>query len=131
CLKKCPYCDFVSYAADRASIDHRGYADAVLAELDRRRSELVGYGRLESIFFGGRTPSLWDTVELGRVLKAILEAFGAQEGDVEVTAECNPSSLDDDSAERLVGAVVNRLSIGVQAFDGERLRFLGGLHDAA
>lgn len=131
CLKKCPYCDFVSYAAERASIDHRGYADAVLAELDRRRSELVGYGRLESIFFGGGTPSLWDTVELGRVLKAILEAFGAQEGDVEVTAECNPSSLDEDIAHRLVDAGVNRLSIGVQALDEERLRFLGRLHDAA
>lgn len=128
CLKKCPYCDFVSFARDRESIDHAGYADAVLAELDRRRGALGG-ARLATVFFGGGTPSLWDPGELGRVLAAILAAAGAREQDVEVTAECNPTSLDEDRARALVDVGVNRLSIGVQGMDAERLRFLGRLHD--
>ena len=65
CLAKCPYCDFVSYAQPRDEIDHAGYADAVLRELEGRESALDGR-EIGSIFFGGGTPSLWDPVELGR-----------------------------------------------------------------
>ena len=89
CLKKCPYCDFVSFARAREAIDHRGYADAVLAELERRRPALQGK-RLATIFFGGGTPSLWEPAELGRVLRAILAAAEARVDDVEITVECNP-----------------------------------------
>lgn len=128
CLKKCPYCDFVSYAAERPVIDHRGYADAVLAELGERRLQLARYGKLRSVFFGGGTPSLWEPLELGRVLDGILEAFGAKASDVEITAECNPSSFDREIAKGLVDAGVNRLSVGVQSLDDERLGFLGRLH---
>src|SRR5262245_37157708 len=100
CLKKCPYCDFVSFARDPAQIDHAGYAAAVIAELSRRRSAL-SERRLTSVFFGGGTPSLWAPAELGRVLGAILEAAECAE-DVEVTVECNPTSLDEDRARALV-----------------------------
>jgi len=129
CLKKCPYCDFVSFAKDRADIDHAGYADAVLAELSLRREALQGR-RLRSVFFGGGTPSLWAPSELGRVLRAIREAAGGGDDDVEITVECNPTSLDEERARALLGEGVNRLSVGVQGLDPERLRFLGRLHDA-
>jgi putative oxygen-independent coproporphyrinogen III oxidase len=128
CLKKCPYCDFVSFARERPAIDHAGYAGAVLAELERRRPALEGR-RLASVFFGGGTPSLWDPAELGRVLAAVLRAAEAS-SDVEVTVECNPTSLDEARARALVDQGVNRLSVGVQSLDTERLRFLGRLHDA-
>jgi putative oxygen-independent coproporphyrinogen III oxidase len=128
CLKKCPYCDFVSFAKDRADIDHAGYAEAVLAELSLRRKELEGRP-LRSVFFGGGTPSLWSPSELGRVLKAVLEASGGGEG-AEITVECNPTSLDEERARALLDQGVNRLSVGVQGLDAERLRFLGRLHDA-
>ena len=128
CLKKCPYCDFVSFAKDRADIDHRGYADAVLAELALRRGALSGRP-LRSVFFGGGTPSLWAPSELGRVLRAVLEASGGGE-EVEITVECNPTSLDEERARALRDQGVNRLSVGVQGLDPERLRFLGRLHDA-
>src|SRR4051812_45516887 len=59
CLAKCPYCDFVSYAEERSNIDHAGYADAVLAELDARAS-LFDDREVGSVFFGGGTPSLWE-----------------------------------------------------------------------
>jgi oxygen-independent coproporphyrinogen-3 oxidase len=130
CLKKCPYCDFVSFAKDRADIDHAGYADAVLAELALRRHELAGRP-LRSVFFGGGTPSLWSPSELGRVLRAVLEASGGEsQGDVEITVECNPTSLDEDRARALRDVGVNRLSVGVQGLDPARLKFLGRLHDA-
>jgi oxygen-independent coproporphyrinogen-3 oxidase len=128
CLKKCPYCDFVSFARARESIDHAGYADAVLAELARRREALAGR-RLTTIFIGGGTPSLWEPAELGRVVRAILEAADERAPEVEITAECNPTSLDEERARALIDAGVNRLSIGVQGLDDERLKFLGRLHD--
>src|SRR5262245_22474695 len=58
CLKKCPYCDFLSIASERDRIPHRAYADAVILELDRRAA-VLGPRRLRSVFFGGGTPSLW------------------------------------------------------------------------
>jgi oxygen-independent coproporphyrinogen-3 oxidase len=128
CLKKCPYCDFVSFARAREQIDHRGYADAVLAELARRRAAFEGR-RLSTVFFGGGTPSLWDPEQLGRVLHAILDAAPDVAGEVEVTVECNPTSLDEDRARALLAQGVGRLSIGVQGLDAERLSFLGRLHD--
>lgn len=127
CLKKCPYCDFVSFAADRAAIDHRGYADAVLAEMDQRRASLEGR-RVATVFVGGGTPSLWEPEEMGRVL-ARIRAWCDVAGDLEVTVECNPTSLDEGRARALGEAGANRLSIGVQGLSRERLEFLGRLHD--
>lgn len=132
CLEKCPYCDFVSYKTTRESIDQVGYTDAVIAELHRRFADCTNEeqsSKLESVFFGGGTPSLWDPPQIQRLLTSLLACFPGSK-DVEITAECNPSSLDRERAEALRDAGVNRLSIGVQSLDNERLRFLGRLHDA-
>lgn len=129
CLKKCPYCDFVSFASERPAIDHRGYADAVLAEIDRRRPEIEGR-EVATVFVGGGTPSLWEPEELGRVV-ARLREVGRFADDVEVTVECNPTSLDEARARAIGAAGANRLSVGVQGLDRERLSFLGRLHDEA
>ena len=128
CLAKCPYCDFFSLAEERPNIPHTAYADAMLRELERRAAEL-GPRRLESIFFGGGTPSLWEPKELGRVLAGIRSAFPG--GSVEVTAECNPSSFDAPRAAALLEAGINRVSLGVQGLEARRLDFLGRLHDPA
>src|SRR5688572_8596956 len=64
CLQKCPYCDFLSVAAERDAIPHHAYADAVGREL-ARRAEGFGTRPLTSIFFGGGTPSLWEPSALG------------------------------------------------------------------
>ncbi len=129
CLAKCPYCDFVSYATERRSIDHQGYADAVLRELEARSATMRGALCIDSVFFGGGTPSLWEPAELGRVLDGVRRTFEIAD-DLEVTVECNPTSLDRARAEALGKAGVNRLSIGVQALETDQLRFLGRLHDA-
>lgn len=128
CLAKCPYCDFVSYAQQRERIDHRAYADAVLRELDRRAPSVDGR-RIESIFFGGGTPSLWEPAQLGRVLAGVKERLSCAP-ELEVTVECNPTSLDEERARALVDVGVNRVSIGVQSLDDARLKYLGRLHDA-
>ena len=132
CLQKCPYCDFLSVAAARDVIPHRAYADAVLRDLAARIALLEADYRLETIFFGGGTPSLWATEELARVLDGVLSAFAERRAaEVEVTAECNPTSLDLDKARALRDVGVNRISLGVQGLDAERLAFLGRLHDPA
>jgi oxygen-independent coproporphyrinogen-3 oxidase len=127
CLAKCPYCDFVSYVAP-APPDHAAYADAVIREL-AARAPLAGERRMATVFFGGGTPSLWEPRELGRVLSAVRTALVCAP-DLEVTVECNPTSLDEDRARALADVGVNRLSIGVQSLDDARLRFLGRLHDS-
>ena len=119
-------------AAAREAIPHRAYADAVLRDLRARLPLLGADYRLETVFFGGGTPSLWATDELGRVLEAVLDAFaGRRASAVEITAECNPTSLDLEKARALGQVGVNRLSLGVQGLDPERLAFLGRLHDPA
>ncbi len=128
CLRKCPYCDFLSIEAAAADVPSAAYADAVIAELAGRR-DVLGPRRIESVFFGGGTPSLWDPTDLGRVLRAALAAF-PPDGDPEVTVECNPSSFSAEKARALLDVGVNRVSLGVQALDDERLSFLGRLHDA-
>ena len=128
CLKKCPYCDFLSVAAERPLLPHAAYADSVIAELERRVSTL-GNVRLVSVFFGGGTPSLWEPKELGRVLGRIRELLPRCAEDVEITVECNPTSFDVERGQALQAVGVNRVSIGVQGLNAERLQFLGRLHD--
>lgn len=128
CLQKCPYCDFLSLPSTREAIPHELYADAVLAELSRRAPGLESLS-LRSIFFGGGTPSLWNIAELARVLSAILQRFPRHDAP-EITVECNPSSFDARVAAGLRAAGVNRISLGVQSLNAERLAFLGRLHDA-
>ena len=129
CLKKCGYCDFASFEPPERRIDHKGYADAVLSELSARGVALDGR-RLESIFFGGGTPSLWEPAELGRVLEAILARASERADEVEVTIECNPSSLDEARARAFAAVGINRFSVGVQSLDRARLEHLDRLHDA-
>lgn len=135
CLAKCPYCDFVSYAADRAAIDHEGYADAVLRELRLRAGDRAQATDVQapdapvtSVFFGGGTPSLWEPAALGRVLAGIRAALPVAP-DLEVTAECNPTSLDAARARALFDVGVNRVSIGAQSLRADHLKHLGRLHD--
>lgn len=128
CERRCPYCDFATVAEERDRIPHERYASAIAEELSARADELRGF-ELHSIFFGGGTPSLWASESMGRAIEAIRSRFEPSRS-VEITVECNPSSLDRAKVCELRSIGVNRLSIGVQSLDDERLRFLGRLHDA-
>jgi putative oxygen-independent coproporphyrinogen III oxidase len=128
CLAKCPYCDFVSYSSASSEIEHSAYADAIVREADARAA-LFAERKLDTIFFGGGTPSLWDPKQVGRIVQHLRALFVVATDDMEVTVECNPTSLDEDRARALLDAGVNRLSIGVQSLDERRLAFLGRLHN--
>ena len=129
CARKCPYCDFATEPIRAKTLPHEEYADAVLRELDARAADLQGRA-LKSIFFGGGTPSLWGPSALGRALRGITGAFDRVRDDLEVTVECNPSSLTRENVALLREAGVGRLSIGVQSLRDRHLRFLGRLHDS-
>jgi oxygen-independent coproporphyrinogen-3 oxidase len=129
CARKCPYCDFATEPLRVAELPHEAYADALLRELDARADDLQGR-TLKSVFFGGGTPSLWVPHALGRTLAAIASAFDEEVDDLEVTVECNPSSLTRQNAALLREAGVDRLSIGVQSLRDSHLGFLGRLHDS-
>lgn len=129
CARKCPYCDFATEPIRANALPHEGYADAVLRELDARSPDLQGR-ELKSIFFGGGTPSLWGPGALARTLQGITGAFELASDELEVTVECNPSSLTRENAALLREAGVGRLSVGVQSLRDSHLRFLGRLHDS-
>lgn len=127
CLAKCPYCDFNSHV--RESVDHTLWQDALLADL-RHEHALAGGEPLDSIFFGGGTPSLMPPALVGRLLEEAERLWGFSSG-VEITLEGNPSSVEAANYAALADAGVNRVSLGLQALDDSTLRFLGRLHDAS
>ena len=125
CVSKCPYCDFNSHV--RASVDQAQWRDALLADLAHEAALLPGR-RLGSIFFGGGTPSLMPPATVAALIDAALAAWPAAPGGVEITLEANPSSVEAARFADLAAAVVNRVSLGVQALDDAALRFLGRAH---
>ena len=127
CLAKCPYCDFNSHVRER--VDHAAWEAALLAEM-RHEHALAGGQRLESIFFGGGTPSLMPPALVARLLAEAEKLWGFAEG-IEITLEGNPSSVEAANYAELALAGINRVSLGLQALDNATLRFLGRLHDAA
>jgi len=127
CLAKCPYCDFNSHVRER--VDHAAWEAALLADM-RHEHALAGGQRLESIFFGGGTPSLMPPALVARLLDEAEKLWGFAEG-IEITLEGNPSSVEAANYAELALAGINRVSLGLQALDNETLRFLGRLHDAA
>ena len=128
CLSKCPYCDFNSHVR-HAAIDEARFASAFAREIATTAERAPGR-EVTSIFLGGGTPSLMQPSTVGAVLDAIGKHWTVA-GDVEVTLEANPTSVE---ATRFAGyrtAGVNRVSLGVQALEPEALAFLGRRHDTA
>ncbi|RMH47096.1 MAG: coproporphyrinogen III oxidase [Alphaproteobacteria bacterium] len=124
CEAKCPYCDFNSHVA--ASIDHELWADAYLAEIDRVGALTPGRV-LNSIYFGGGTPSLMAPATVEAVIRKAADRWHFA-NDIEITLEANPSSVEADRFAAYRSAGVNRVSIGVQALRDEDLARLGRLH---
>jgi len=127
CQSKCPYCDFNSHVAER--IDQKRWQKAYLAEIDRAGRETAGL-RLQSVFFGGGTPSLMDPETVFAILDRV-RATWAVANDWEVTLEANPGSVEAGKFQAFRSAGVNRLSMGVQALNNADLKRLGRLHTAA
>ena len=149
CLKKCPYCDFNSHewrvpsprrttgaaAADgsrrddQAGVPEQRYLDALRADLEASLP-LVWGRRVQSIFIGGGTPSLFSPEAIDRLLADIRARLPLEPG-CEITLEANPGTFERDRFRGYRAAGVTRLSIGVQSFDDALLKALGRVHDAA
>ena len=129
CAAKCPYCDFNSHV--RASFDETRWSDAIVRELEWvRRAQGNAVPVVETIFFGGGTPSLMSGISVAAVLEAIARLWPLA-ADVEVTLEANPASAEAAHFHDYRAAGVTRVSLGVQALNDADLKFLGRLHDVA
>jgi len=130
CLSKCPYCDFASIVSQK--IPQHSYAQAIIAEIDLRLAEFpeLAWRTVDSIFFGGGTPSLWEPSCVALVLEEAQRRFHHHPA-AEITLEANPGAADASRFEGFRQAGVNRLSIGVQSFQMPTLRALGREHDCA
>jgi putative oxygen-independent coproporphyrinogen III oxidase len=124
CIRKCPYCDFNSHV--RSSVDFGLWQRSLLTELIFEAERTQGQS-LDSIFFGGGTPSLMPP-QLVATLIAKAEALWGFSPGIEITLEANPSSVEAANFAALADAGVNRVSLGVQALNDDALRFLGRLH---
>lgn len=126
CQAKCPYCDFNSHVS--ASIDHDRWRRALVSEILRLR-EITGSRVLDTIFFGGGTPSLMEPETVASVIESATAAW-LPSNNMEITLEANPTSVEASRFRGYAAAGVNRVSIGVQSLRDNDLRALGRLHSA-
>jgi oxygen-independent coproporphyrinogen-3 oxidase len=126
CAAKCVYCDFNSYAGREHLIP--AYVQALLQEV-RLWSYVAGGRSVQTLYFGGGTPSLVPLEKLGAVMRALNDAFAVQD-DAEVSLEANPGTVDERYLRGLRDLRFNRLSLGVQSFDDRELQALGRIHSA-
>ncbi|WP_039018417.1 radical SAM family heme chaperone HemW [Halocynthiibacter namhaensis] len=127
CLAKCPYCDFNSHVSK--TVDDDAWEHAFLSEIDRLGRETPGRV-LNSIFFGGGTPSLMPVRLVDRILTRIRETWHLS-NDCEITLEANPTSIEADKFRGFRDAGVNRVSVGIQALNNDDLRRLGRMHSVS
>ena len=125
CKQACHYCDFHF----STSLQNKGLlVNSILSEIDLRLNYLPNK-KIESIYFGGGTPSLLSEKETFLILEKIYKLYNVSK-DVEITLECNPDDLTDEKLKELKRLEVNRLSIGLQSFDEEELIWMNRAHTA-
>ena len=133
CLKKCPYCDFNSHerrgeGGVDGALPEAAYVDALIADLEAALP-LVWGRRVQTVFIGGGTPSLFSPEAIERLLSALRARLPIEAG-AEITLEANPGTFERERFRAFRGAGVTRLSIGVQSFDDTLLQRIGRVHDA-
>lgn len=146
CVKKCNYCDFLSVSASEAVKEN--YVNVLCEEIEKEAAFCSEY-RIETVFFGGGTPTVLTAEQLEKILSKLKSAFrmennfctGTNHGrgkvsdpnengqETEITLECNPGTLNEEGLIKLYNAGFNRLSIGLQSAQDKELRILGRIHD--
>jgi putative oxygen-independent coproporphyrinogen III oxidase len=125
CVRKCPYCDFNSHQQGDA-VPEAAYVAALRQDL--QQDQALAQGRpLQSIFFGGGTPSLFSGKAIGQIIECAEDLFGF-DPNIEITLEANPGTAEHGNFRDLRAAGVNRLSLGIQSFHDEHLQTLGRIH---
>ncbi len=124
CLKKCPYCDFNSHDSEV----QEGYINALLRDLDEDL-QYVQERKINSIFIGGGTPSLMSVKDVTDLFIGLNDRLEFSPN-IEITLEANPGTFEVERFAEYRNVGINRLSIGVQSFNDEHLKFLGRIHSA-
>ena len=132
CVRKCNYCAFLSFDAETSP--RKEYTDALVNEITYR-GEQLGHPEIDTVYVGGGTPSVLDISQMRDIMHAVGKSFRVKEG-AEITIEANPATLGRKDgvmlaklqAYRFMG--FNRLSMGVQAMDNDRLHYMGRIHTA-
>jgi putative oxygen-independent coproporphyrinogen III oxidase len=127
CVRKCPYCDFNSHQLKSAQPDS-AYIDALIQDFDAEAERVKGR-RIDTVFFGGGTPSLFQPEQFARLLTTFKQRieFAA---DAEITLEANPGTIERGRFVGYAQAGINRVSLGAQSFDTQALAQLGRIHTA-
>ncbi len=124
CKQSCSYCDFHFSTSLKYKED---LIQALIAEIGSRKNQLTQ--KINTIYFGGGTPSLLNYDDLSKIVDSVYKNYNVA-NDIELTLECNPDDLSQNKLKELVGAGVNRLSIGVQSFNEDELRFFNRAHNS-
>ncbi|ALS99295.1 coproporphyrinogen III oxidase [Lacimicrobium alkaliphilum] len=127
CVQKCPYCDFNSHG-QKTALPETEYISHLLDDL-ATDAKLVADREVSSIFFGGGTPSLFSAPGIERILNGVRERVNLS-ADAEITLEANPGTVESEKFAAFHQAGVNRISIGVQSFQQDKLMALGRIHNA-
>ncbi|MDB9975275.1 radical SAM family heme chaperone HemW [Candidatus Thioglobus sp.] len=122
CVKKCPYCDFNSHEG----LIHNGYIKALLKDLDDDL-KFIQNRKIHSIFIGGGTPSLMSIDDAYELFDGLNERLSISKN-IEITLEANPGTFEVEKFAEFRKAGINRLSVGVQSFKDNQLKFLGRIH---
>ncbi len=126
CVRKCPYCDFNSHKLE-GNLPESLYVAALLQELDSHLA-VIDNRPLVSIFFGGGTPSLFSAQAINTILAGVAKRFKL-DPNIEITLEANPGTVDEAHFAGFFQAGINRLSLGIQSLQEDKLRALGRIHD--
>jgi putative oxygen-independent coproporphyrinogen III oxidase len=127
CVRKCPYCDFNSHAAD--AIPEAAYIDALARDLELALPDIWGR-KIHAVFFGGGTPSLFSPDGIDRIL-TIVRTLSPLEPLAEITLEANPGTVEAGCFKGYREAGITRVSLGIQSFDDDLLRRIGRIHGGA
>lgn len=125
CRQKCHYCNFFSLATRKYRDE---ISEALLLELDIQKAYLK-QEKLETIYFGGGTPSLYDPEQIETIIQKAIDVNGILP-DAEITVEANPDDISEQWLTKLKKTSVNRLSIGIQSFHAEDLKYLNRVHNS-
>lgn len=128
CVKKCPYCDFNSHTFE-SGLPEQEYLKALIDDLQYQLPQIWGR-RIVSVFIGGGTPSLFSAESIDKLLSTLRSYLNCSPN-MEITMEANPGTVEQGKFNDFYAAGINRLSIGVQSFNDEKLKALGRIHNAS
>ncbi|RLB74331.1 MAG: hypothetical protein DRH06_09775, partial [Deltaproteobacteria bacterium] len=122
CSRKCPYCDFFSQVGSQRQIND--YVELLILNLQILKRDDSHPTPLNTIFFGGGTPSLLSVEQVGDILNKVAQTYGIA-SDAEITLEANPGTVNFEQLRGYYQAGINRLSLGIQSLNDQKLQLLG------